>query len=523
MTATPDHVRTSAAPTNASNSMCRPSLVYADYFVQLELPYLEAPGGDGASSVTASQRIYVCRDLKLSRIDWVGFDMDYTLAIYHQEEMDRLSVDATVDKLVARGYPSWLRDLEYPLDFPIRGLLIDKRLGNVLKMNRFKIVRKGYHGLRELSHGEIQALYYERKIRHKSDRFHWIDTLYGLSEACTFATVVDAYDARGVPCEYAQLFSDIRESIDEAHRDGTILNPVMADPARFIERDERLASTLHKLRSSGKRLFVLTNSRHAYTDVLLSYLFDGMLPDYPSYQHYFDAVIVAAKKPGFFQKTEPLMERRGERLIEAELPLQRGRIYEGGHLRALQRALGVTGNRVLYVGDHIYGDMLRSKKDSAWRTAMVIPELEAEVGAVEHGRDDVLRASSLYQRRYELEDVLRHHQQRLKDVARGLNGHSKGNGSGTLFEEHQHLKQVVVSIRKQLRSLDDERGTIRRRMDQRFHPYWGSLLKEHNELSLFGAQVSEYSCLYTSRVSNLLAYSPHQYFRSPHNKLHHEL
>ena len=486
--------------------------------MQLELPY---PPGSSVSvdrSVTASRRVYVCRDLKLSRIDWVGFDMDYTLAIYHQEEMDRLSVDATVDKLVARGYPAWLKNLHYPLDFPIRGLLIDKKLGNVLKMNRFKIVRRGYHGLRELSRDEIRALYYERKIRHKSGRFHWIDTLYGLSEACTFATVVDAFDARGEKISYAELFNDIRAAIDEAHRDGTILEPVMADPGRFIERDELLAPTLHKLRSAGKRLFVLTNSRHAYTNVLLSYLLDGMLPDYPSYKHYFDAIIVAAQKPSFFQKNNPLLERRGAQVTPTQAPLERGKIYENGNLRELQKALGATGNRVLYVGDHIYGDMLRSKKDSAWRTAMVIPELEAEVVGVDQSRADLLLTGELYARRYELEEILRQHQRRLKEATR-----KNGNGNGHVSAEAQQLKQVVLSIRKQLHALDDEWGSLRHRMDSRFHPYWGSLLKEHNELSLFGAQVSEYSCVYTSRVSNLFSYSPHQYFRSPHNKLHHEL
>ena len=41
----------------------------------------------------------------MSTIAYVGFDMDYTLAIYDQPEMDRLSIEATVTKLVKRGYP----------------------------------------------------------------------------------------------------------------------------------------------------------------------------------------------------------------------------------------------------------------------------------------------------------------------------------------------------------------------------------------------------------------------------------
>ncbi|MEZ4440796.1 MAG: HAD-IG family 5'-nucleotidase [Polyangiaceae bacterium] len=482
--------------------------------MQLELPNLSGPAEASTRSITAPRRVYVNRDLKLSNIDWIGFDMDYTLAIYHQDEMDRLSIEATLDKLVARGYPPWIRDLEYPLDFPIRGLLIDKHLGNVLKMNRFKIVRKGYHGLTELNLNELRALYYERKVRHKSSRFHWIDTLYGTSEACMFATIVEAFKGRGMALKYAKLFTDIRECIDLSHQDGTILGPVMADPGRFIERDPELATTLHRLRSSGKRLFVLTNSRHVYTDVLLRYLLDGILPDYPTYQHYFDAVIVAAKKPGFFQKQLPLLERRGETLQPATLPLSRGRVYENGNLHELMKALGVTGNRVLYVGDHIYGDMLRSKKDSSWRTAMVIPELELEVTAVRDGREDTERSHLLYNLRHELEERLRDQQVRLKRI--GKNGSADG-------AESLHLKRLIGSIRKQLRAIDEEQARLRRRIDARFHPYWGSLLKERTELSLFGAQVSEYSCVYTSRVSNLGAYSPHQYFRSPLNLLHHEL
>ena len=60
-------------------------------------------------------------------------------------------------------------------------------------------------------------------------------------------------------------------------------------------------------------------------------------------------------------------------------------------------------------------------------------------------------------------------------------------------------------------------------VDKRFHTYWGALLKEANETSSFGNQVEEYACLYTSKVSNFSAYSPLQYFRSPRDRMAHEL
>jgi len=34
---------------------------------------------------------------------------------------------------------------------------------------------------------------------------------------------------------------------------------------------------------------------------------------------------------------------------------------------------------VLYVGDHIFADVLRSKKAIGWRTLLVVPELDAEL------------------------------------------------------------------------------------------------------------------------------------------------
>ena len=40
--------------------------------------------------------------------------------------------------------------------------------------------------------------------------------------------------------------------------------------------------------------------------------------------------------------------------------------------------------------------------------------------------------------------------------------------------------------------------------------------------SQLGAQVQHYACIYTSKVSNMLAYSPNQVFRAPREKMPHE-
>jgi hypothetical protein len=127
-------------------------------FLARGLPH-DGPG------IVRPRRIFCNRNLRMSGIAWVGFDMDYTLAIYNQKEMDELSIRATIEKLIARGYPEFIRSIPYSTSFPVRGLLIDKRLGHVLKMNRYKLVTKGYHGLRELGKDELRQLYHSKKIR----------------------------------------------------------------------------------------------------------------------------------------------------------------------------------------------------------------------------------------------------------------------------------------------------------------------------------------------------------------------
>lgn len=41
--------------------------------------------------------------------------------------------------------------------------------------------------------------------------------------------------------------------------------------------------------------------------------------------------------------------------------------------------LEIRGKEILYVGDHIFGDILKSKKRQGWKTFLVVPELTKEL------------------------------------------------------------------------------------------------------------------------------------------------
>jgi hypothetical protein len=202
----------------------------------------------------------------------------------------------------------------------------------------------------------------------------------------------------------------------------------------------------------------------------------------------------------------------------AEGGFERGVVYEGGCLRLFEERLGIKGSNVLYVGDHIYGDILRSKKDSKWRTALVLQELDQELTALSASDDLRVRRRQLAEARPFFEDELRYYAAKFKEAARGG---AQAAEVDRLMRER--AKGHIDRVRTELSNLEEEYRHLETQIDQIFHPYWGSLLKEMNGLSIFGQQVELYADIYMRRVSSLGAYSPTQFFRSPHDLMPHEI
>lgn len=494
---------------------------------QLKLPIrgltLPAPG-----ELPRNHRIHCNRNLRLDQIVAVGFDMDYTLAIYNQAEMDRLSIGATTRKLVEMGYPETLLHMPYSPNFAVRGLLVDRQLGNVLKTDRYRYVKTAYHGTRLLTSEERREHYKQKRVRPGDKRFHSIDTLFALCEVTVFAAVIDALDSPVARLDYAKVFDDVRVCIDRSHQDGSIKDEIARDLPRFIQRDPQLAPTLHKLRSAGKKLFLVTNSAHDYTDVVMRYLLDAN-DDYGSWKRYFDVIVTSAGKPAFFEQNRAFLRSEsngpsnGNGQGTALTALERGVVYEQGSLVELERLMSLEGDRVLYVGDHIFGDVLRAKKQSAWRTVMIIQEMDAELAAMDGCVDEIEQLDAMQQRRDSLIETLAERQVSLKNVLRELE-------SADLAEDHRvaldatraRLRRAIDRTRAQIKVVEVERAPLQRRVDVAFHPYWGSCFKSGSELSSFGEQVERYACLYTDRVTNLLWYSAGHYFRSPRHRMAHE-
>jgi HAD superfamily 5'-nucleotidase-like hydrolase len=481
--------------------------------------------------IQRARRIYVNRNLRMDEIDLIGFDMDYTLALYKQQNLEALSIRCTLEKLIAkRGYPEEIRALDYDPQFGLRGLVVDRKYGNIFKMDRYGHVGRVYHGRKLLDKETRHKLYRTQRIRLSQPRYAWIDTLFALPEAVMYSAIVELLESKGGRVRYSRLWQDIRECIDEAHRDDTMKSIIKAELGDYIERDPDLAPTLHKFRSSGKRLFLLTNSAWDYTDAVMTYLFDGALPAYPSWRNYFDVVVVSGSKPAFFTERHPFVELDGAGKPKGPHvgSFVRNRIYQGGNIHDFETMAAGGGDRVLYIGDHIYGDMLRAKKSSVWRTAMILQELEQELTLIERSKERFARLDNLERQCIRIDSEITYQQLLLRSLQKlaengGGDGDPLAQATVTVDAAKAEAKRRLDELRATMKSSSEELEHLEKDLDRAFNPYWGAIFREGVENSRFGEQVEDYACVYTSRVSNFLAYSPLRYFRSPRDHMPHEL
>ncbi|CAA0841803.1 HAD-superfamily hydrolase- subfamily IG-5-nucleotidase [Striga hermonthica] len=499
---------------------------------------------EGGQKIDIGKKIFCNRSLNMRNIVAVGFDMDYTLAQYKPETFESLAYEGTVKKLVNDlGYPTELLEWSFDWTYMVRGLVLDKKRGNILKMDRHKYVKVAYHGFTELSKEEKVAAYGSRLIREAFDEpeYALIDTLFSLAEAYLFAQLVDFKDKNPgkIQADYSRMYKDVRAAVDLCHRDGTLKKMVAKDPKRYINEDSSIVPMLKMLRDSGRATFLVTNSLWDYTNIVMNFLCGPRAGDEGSvdsslsfdWLRYFDVIITGSAKPGFFHdenranlfQVEPesgmlLNTDNGTPMPQVDaslrLPLKSldksSQVFQGGNVGHLHKLLSIeSSSQVLYVGDHIYGDILRSKKVLGWRTMLVVPELEKEVKLLWTLRDSRKRLQLLRNERDNIEDQIHHLKWSLRF-------------DGVNFVNKEEIAAELDKCQSQLELVRLSHQEAQRECHQKFHKVWGQLMKTGYQNSRFAHQVERFACLYTSQVSNLSLYSPDKYYRPGEDFMPHE-
>jgi HAD superfamily 5'-nucleotidase-like hydrolase len=453
-------------------------------------------------------KVYVNRTLNLKRIRYIGLDMDHTLIRYYSEEFEKLSHSVMKEKLVkGKNYPEAVRSLPFDYNLAIRGLVVDRERGNLLKLNRHSSIRASHHGLTPLDFKTQQKTYKSTYIDLSEESYMAVDTTFSISLATLIAQIVELKKSNPASYpDFTKIADDVLYVLDEAHRDGSLKEVVKQDLARFIIKDPDTVTGLEKFKRHGKKIFVLTNSDYAYTKLLLDYAINPFLKEHKSWMDVFEIVITMAQKPRFFYdnlkflKVNPAdgtMVNHWDKLIPG--------VYQGGCAEIFTKDLGLEGDEILYIGDHIYGDILRLKKDCGWRTAMVIEELEKEVEINKRGEKLNQEIEVLMKKKEPLEDELTDLMTRRIDKA------------GSVDEAR------IEALQKQISEIDAQISVHIKIQQSMYNSNWGQLMRAGNEESYFAHQVDRFACVYMPKIADLLELSPRTYFRAPRRPLSHEI
>ena len=282
----------------------------------------------------------------------ICFDADWTLVKYKLKEFVQLCYQDMVTKIAQKGYDSAILQhpsSESPENHVVSGLVADLQTGFLLKLDKNYQVLKAYQGFEEVSRKTLQETYgipsvFElsnpQNIYVKGAYFVFVAN-FCLGLQLAFRVGVQRIKEGALHTSYASYMHEALEVFATILEDQNcgFYKEVVAKPANYVIQQPELVPLLRNLRSSGKKLGVITNSPGVYAKVILKQTLGE------DWEELFDFVVVDSCKPSFFLETPEFCESEGF--------LQ----YGNWESLQLQKELGST----MYVGDHYLGDIYAPK------------------------------------------------------------------------------------------------------------------------------------------------------------------
>ncbi|KAL3321080.1 Cytosolic purine 5'-nucleotidase [Cichlidogyrus casuarinus] len=411
---------------------------------------------------------------------------------YKSPHYEELAFSILQAKLIEMGYPEDLNKFKYEPSFPVRGMWFDKTFGTLLKMDQFGNILVCLLGFKIVVHDQLRHLYPNKFVKYDEKRIVIMNTLFDLPKlymlACIIQLLTDSegfiVSERGVKrgalyMSYMSVYEDVEKATDWMHT-GELKRRTLADIDRYVYKDSRIPLLLERLRSYGAKTFLLTNSDYDY-----SHSSDK------TWKSYFDYIVTDANKPKFFIQGTILRsvnESTGQKNIGHHMgPLESGRIYSGGSCEVFSELIGARGKDVLYVGDHIFGDILKSKKTVGWRTFLIIPELVNEI-YVWKTKSDLF--------------------EKLNDLNRTLASYYKN--MNITSSNKPDVSQIQTDVRRVAQEMEESYGIL------------GSIFRNGSRQTFFSSQVLRYADLYSFSCVNLTNYPLFYMFRAPQMLMPHE-
>lgn len=454
-------------------------------------------------------KVFVNRIINMRKIKLVGLDMDHTLIRYNAVNFEALVYELIKEKLVEiKHYPAVLKKLKFNFDDAIRGLVIDCNNGNILKLSRYGAIRQSYHGTRLIDFSAQQEIYRSIYVDLGDPNYMPIDTSFSIAFCVLYGQLVDLKDelsSHEMP-NYQTIAKDVQFCVDKVHSDGSLKSIISKDLKKYVLKDKAIVEGLKHYIRHQKKIFILTNSDYAYTKLLLDYAITPFLNNGETWRDLFEYVITLANKPRFFYDNLRFLSVNPDNgtMTNAEGVIGPG-IYQGGNAKKFTEHLNVSGDEILYIGDHIYGDILRLKKDCNWRTALVVDELGEEIAAQ-------LRALPTEKKIVEAMGIKKRLEQKYVNLC-----------TQSIDEASEQYDKEITELQQKISTVDIQIATLLKEQSVFYNPKWERVFRAGAEESYFAYQVDRFACIYMEKLSDLLEHSPITYFRANRRLLAHDI
>ena len=455
-----------------------------------------------------SQSVFVNRVLNMKKIKYIGLDMDHTLIRYKTKNFEALVYKLVIEGLIKnKHYPEAIKKFKFNFSDAIRGLVVDSKNGNILKLSRYAAIRQSSHGTKKINFTEQNQFYRSIYVDLSDPNYMAIDTSFSIAFCALYSQLVDFKDEfpHLLP-SYNVIALDVLSSVDLVHADGHLKKCISEDLDHFVIKEQSVVDGLKHFIRHGKKIFILTNSEYYYTKLLLEYAISPFLDPGERWQDLFEYTITLANKPRFFYDNLRFLSINSETGYMSNII---GRItpgiYQGGCATKFTDDLDLKGDEILYIGDHIYGDILRLKKDCNWRTALVVEELGAEIDAQKRALPIEKEIAADIAIKKKLEHAyIKIHTQRIDEA------------TAVYDTQLDDLQTQILDIDQKISALLLDQQTF-------YNPKWERVFRAGAEESYFAYQVDRYACIYMEKLSDLLEHSPLTYFRANRRLLAHDV
>ena len=455
-----------------------------------------------------NQTVFVNRILNMKKIKFIGLDMDHTLIRYQTKNFEETVYKLVVERLLQdKQYPEGIKSLQFNFDHAIRGLVVDSQNGNILKLSRFAAIRQSKHGTKPIEFAEQQRIYRSIYVDLRDPNYIAIDTAFSIAFCVLYAQLVDYKDQYPLNLpNYREIALDVLHTVDMIHADGSLKKIISENLEYYVIRERAVVEGLKRFVHFGKKIFILTNSEYPYAKLLLDYAINPFLAKDEHWSDLFEFVITSANKPRFFFDNLTFLKINSE---DASMSNVASKIvpgvYQGGNAKKFTDDLQLNGDEILYIGDHIYGDVLRLKKDCNWRTALVVDELGAEIASQQQALPIHKKINLAMQ------------------VKVGLEEEYTQLCSLRIDEQTDKYEGSINALQQKITLLDKDISQLLKEQHQWFNPYWDRVFRAGAEESYFAYQVEHYACIYMENLAAFLHHSPLSYFRANRRPLAHDL